>query len=207
MEMEAYIAKKTASTLGPSDPCWERASVAPLTFTWPEYSPIPYRTEARLVHSDEGVTVRLSSTEWPLRALSREPNTEVCEDSCMEFFFIPSLEGREYINIEVNPFGIPHVGLGEGRCGRRLLDISGEGLRIETAIRPGEGWSLSVFIPYTFIDRYFGTHTDEWRVNFYKCGDLTVKEHYATWSKVGTEAPDYHRPEFFGKLILSQEAL
>ncbi len=205
--MEAYIAKKAASPLGPSDPCWERAVVAPLTFTWPEYSPIPYRTEARLVHSDEGVTVRLSSTEWPLRALPREPNTEVCEDSCMEFFFIPSLEGREYINIEVNPFGIPHVGIGEGRMGRRLLDISGEGLRIETSIRPKEGWSLAVFIPYAFIDRCFGGHSDEWRVNFYKCGDLTVKEHYATWNKVETEAPDYHRPEFFGRLTLSQEAL
>ena len=37
--------------------------------------------------------------------------------------------------------------------------------------------------------------------NFYKCGDLTVNKHYLAWQPVGTERPDYHRPEYFGPMV------
>ena len=37
--------------------------------------------------------------------------------------------------------------------------------------------------------------------NFYKCGDDTTIPHFVTWNPVGTENPDYHRPEFFGKVL------
>jgi hypothetical protein len=37
--------------------------------------------------------------------------------------------------------------------------------------------------------------------NFYKCGDGTPEPHFVTWNPVGTENPDYHRPEFFGKVL------
>jgi hypothetical protein len=38
------------------------------------------------------------------------------------------------------------------------------------------------------------------RANFYKCGDKLAVPHYVTWNPVGTVAPDYHRPEYFGLL-------
>ena len=37
--------------------------------------------------------------------------------------------------------------------------------------------------------------------NFYKCGDETQKPHYLSWNPVKTSKPDFHRPEYFGKLI------
>ena len=40
------------------------------------------------------------------------------------------------------------------------------------------------------------------RANFYKCGDKTAHPHYLSWSPIHTEKPDFHRPEFFGELIL-----
>ena len=36
--------------------------------------------------------------------------------------------------------------------------------------------------------------------NFYKCGEETSEPHYVTWNPIGVENPDYHRPEFFGKV-------
>jgi hypothetical protein len=36
--------------------------------------------------------------------------------------------------------------------------------------------------------------------NFYKCGDETAVTHYVTWNPVKTNNPDYHQPEFFGKV-------
>ena len=38
--------------------------------------------------------------------------------------------------------------------------------------------------------------------NFYKCGDATLLPHYLSWSQIDTEQPDFHRPEFFGELLL-----
>jgi hypothetical protein len=36
--------------------------------------------------------------------------------------------------------------------------------------------------------------------NFYKCGDETAVAHYVTWNPIKTVNPDYHRPEYFGKV-------
>lgn len=41
----------------------------------------------------------------------------------------------------------------------------------------------------------------EAKANFYKCGDNTSKPHYLSWNPIGTESPDFHRPDFFGNLI------
>ena len=40
------------------------------------------------------------------------------------------------------------------------------------------------------------------RGNFYKCGDKTAHPHFVSWNPVGTPSPDFHRPEFFGELLL-----
>ena len=37
--------------------------------------------------------------------------------------------------------------------------------------------------------------------NFYKCGDKQVEPHYLSWNPVLTDNPDFHRPEYFGKVI------
>ena len=201
--MKEYIAAAVAAPLTAADPAWGSVPAAALDFRWADYFPSPFTTTAKLVHSPEGLTVRLETTEWPLRAMRTVCNEQICEDSCMEFFFIPNEVDAEYVNIEVNPFGVTHIGLGEGRHGRRLLDISEEGFSIETSIRFGKGWSATIFIPYTFIDRYFTAHTSVMRANFYKCGDLTVGKHFSVWSPIDLPKPDYHRPEFFGKITLA----
>ena len=40
------------------------------------------------------------------------------------------------------------------------------------------------------------------RANFYKCGDKTAHPHYLSWSPIDTPKPDFHRPDFFGELLL-----
>ncbi len=201
--MKEYIVGGIASPLAATDPVWSDVPATELDFCWQDCCPSPYTTVARLVHSPEGITVRLETTEWPLRATHTVCNGEICEDSCMEFFLTPNLTDKRYINIEVNPLGVTHVGLGESRYDRTLLDISGEGLVIETLITFERGWSVTIHIPYTFLDRYFGAHDSKMRANFYKCGDLTVTEHYSVWNPIDLPKPDYHCPEFFGSLILA----
>ena len=38
--------------------------------------------------------------------------------------------------------------------------------------------------------------------NCFKCGDLTAQEHYFSWNPIDLVDPDFHRPDFFGKMIL-----
>ncbi len=38
--------------------------------------------------------------------------------------------------------------------------------------------------------------------NFYKCADRTSSPHFLSWAPISTPEPDFHRPEFFSKIIL-----
>ena len=40
------------------------------------------------------------------------------------------------------------------------------------------------------------------RANFYKCGDDLRVPHFVSWSPIGVERPNFHKPEFFGHLHL-----
>ncbi|MDR2887465.1 MAG: hypothetical protein LBV26_05635, partial [Bacteroidales bacterium] len=41
----------------------------------------------------------------------------------------------------------------------------------------------------------------EWKANFYKIAENTSNPHYITWAKVDRPRPDWHVPEYFGRLI------
>ena len=40
------------------------------------------------------------------------------------------------------------------------------------------------------------------RGKFNKCAEATSQPHYLSWAPIKTPAPDFHRPEFFGDIIL-----
>ncbi|HEX9250722.1 MAG TPA: carbohydrate-binding family 9-like protein, partial [Ignavibacteriaceae bacterium] len=40
--------------------------------------------------------------------------------------------------------------------------------------------------------------------NFYKCGDETEFKHYGMWSLIENSTPDFHLPEYFGKIIFGK---
>jgi hypothetical protein len=69
-------------------------------------------------------------------------------------------------------------------------------------IKGDNRWALTMAIPLeTFFHHEIGDlRGKSFRANFYKCGDKLSNPHYVTWNPIGTEKPDYHRPEHFGKL-------
>ena len=205
--MKEYIAKKSNESLNICDEIWNRAEAVPLEFVWKDAFPSPYRTSARMIHSEEGVYVKMVTDEWPLRITTMELNGSICTDSCMEFFFTPNTTDKDYFNIEINPAGVTLTCIGEGRPDRKRLDITGEGVTVETLIRPLQGWELQLYVPYSFMKKHFSKVENIFLSNFYKCGDKTVIQHYSAWNEVVAPKPDYHRPECFGKIILSEEMI
>lgn len=166
-------------------------------------------TFAQLVFlKDKGLLCRMESHEKNLRAEVVEADGDTYQDSCMEFFinFNPEL-GNEYINLEGNPIGTLHCKYGKDRYERRPLTDFGCDVRpAAEAERFDGGWAVRYFIPVELIKIMFKretfAHGDVYKANFYKCGDMTDHPHFGMWNPVELEKLDFHRPDFFGELIL-----
>jgi hypothetical protein len=143
-------------------------------------------------------------------------NSDVCNDSCVEFFASVPEEPGNYFNLEINCCGALHLGYGPGRHKRRMVTPE-QATRIgifhsvpgpaRQESRDDSGWAVQVGLPFDFLSDFIGRPVSVqtgtlWRANFYRCGGLTDPQ-FACWSPVGTPRPDFHRPEYFGKLQFS----
>ena len=201
--MKEYIIKKiTEKTLSPEHPGWEQVEALQVDcFPWKGYFE-GIHTQVQLVYSDYGVTVRFITEERPLVSTKVEDNDYVCLDSCMEFFFRPEGEDR-YMNFEMNPLGTVYSGF--GAIGEReKIKLEKEKFLINSCIRPNQ-WVFHITIPWEFWSQYYGQCPERsFLANFYKCGNETGHQHYACWNPLLIEKPNFHRPDFFGRLLLEK---
>ena len=161
------------------------------------------RAFGQFCHDAEYLYVHLRAVEQDIRAEHVAPLSMVCEDSCLEFFFMPEGEDR-YFNFEINPNGCLHIGLGRNRNEReRIVPDNPKELFSIRTLRTAEGWETQYRIPAAFLRKYYPefVFSGILKANVYKCGDKTVHPHYLAWKPVGTAEPDYHRPEYFGEMI------
>jgi len=148
--------------------------------------------------------------EEELRAVHSQHNGMVCEDSCAEFFFCPYADDPRYINIEVNPIGTVHMAVGEGRHNRVMLPVSRiNAMDVRTTVYRGGArshWGLTFSLPYCMVAEIYNREPiaqgDTIRCNMYKCGDKLSKPHWGSWNPIGTERPDFHRPEYFTEVAI-----
>ncbi len=192
-------------------PDWDKINKAEISYAGWGTSYVP-ETYAQLVYQNgEGFHLKMTCKESNPKAVYTKYMDEVYKDSCMEFFVIVS--GERYLNIEMNSNGAMLSAIGADRNKRTpVSEIIGKYSEASAfpikAEKTADSWSLTVFISNDAISKIFGIDTSmlkagyAMRGNFYKCGDETESEHYVMWNPVKTENPDYHRPEFFGELIL-----
>lgn len=160
-----------------------------------------------------GLFLKYYVNEECTRAIYTQPNEPVYKDSCVEFFVLfPGASG--YYNFEFNAIGNILAAIGPSRNNREFLPAEVIG-NIDVLPSLGKDpfpeksgkvyWELTVFLPVSVLSK----HVSEFeknivlRANFYKCGDELSRPHYLCWSEIKTLAPDFHRPEYFGELILS----
>lgn len=199
--MRYQLAKTAINNPAIDSPEWEKASVAEIAVNrWTGYAKAP-RTTFQMLRSPEGIAVRFHTEETHLRAEVTEQNGEICTDSCVEFFLKPDNHDLNYLNFELNPKGILHLGIGAGRGGRRHLTTDRAIFDIVSVANEGD-WTLKFFIPDSFLLSLFAKISPVCKANAYKCGDFTDHEHYGMWSEVETVEPDFHVPDFFGTLVL-----
>ena len=123
----------------------------------------------------------------------------------MEFYLSPDIDDPHYMNFEINPVCATYISHAMSRFELRFLRESYDIFDIQSEINNDE-WNIYYKIPVDFLLNYFEKISDEFRGNFTKCADSSPHPHYNCWNIIETPYHDFHRPEFFGKLIFEKGA-
>ena len=151
----------------------------------------------------QGIVFHIKSLSPPERAENWEADSPVYEDSCLEAFV--SFDGKHYVNMEANSNGALLCAFGESRHNRISIAELGCEMPMVTAVEGPDFWEVFHFLPDNCIRHLFGSvpfKGMEFEGNFYACGDLCPAPYYSSWNPVNTPSPDFHRPEFFGRLLI-----
>lgn len=198
-----------------NDLIWEEVEFTTIgNFPWDkeDYKP---NVKVQLFHTKEAIHVKFTATEKSLVINSFEHNGSVYKDSCVEFFFAPIIGDKRYMNFEINAIGKLLLQIGETGAERETLVNEDYSIfNIKTSANKEnlaefndfKEWTVEYEIPFEFINKFYSdfklTENYQFKGNFYKCGDKTEIAHYGCWNKIDYHKPSFHRPEFFGDLIL-----
>ncbi|MFM1877702.1 MAG: hypothetical protein RLZZ241_568 [Bacteroidota bacterium] len=178
---------------------------------WEAFDYIP-KVNFRIAHDTNTLYLKFYVTENHILAQHTQTNASTHRDSCVEFFIDPDQSGG-YYNFEFNCIGTIHLAYGPDRNARQFVDpnLIKEAIFIESTLGNAPfaeqsgtfEWEMAVAInakafaltPELVFNSLIA------KANFYKCGDDTQIPHYISWSNIGTERPDFHRPEYFGTLL------
>lgn len=147
-----------------------------------------------------------------VKAAFTEDNDAVWQDSCVEAFFAAP-DGNGYFNFEMNCIatllaakrlsrneGVEHFPAEKMEQTIRFSTLPHEAFDEREGIHE---WSVVLGIPFTLLGSAEGVRPEKLRANFYKCADNTRIPHYVSWNPIDVASPDFHRPEFFGELVLA----
>lgn len=175
---------------------------------WENY---PYLPKVGFCMANAGTELwlKFDVREKHVLALETQTNGPVHKDSTVEFFI--SFDGNDYYNFEFNCIGTRHLAYGGGRGNRTpVAPEIAEQIRISSSLgkapfdeKTGDfSWEMVIAIPiscfvFSQLETLQGLRAT---ANFYKCGDNTSVPHFVSWNPIETLSPDFHRPEYFGKL-------
>lgn len=172
---------------------------------WPsvyDHAPLALFSIAR---SSQYIYVRFRAVENGLRAVNTANLSPVAQDSCVELF-LQVAGSPEYWNFEFNCIGTVNASHRVERPNATRLNdeqIASIKRYASCGCEPFDEkdgmheWSLTIAIPLELIGAIEAPYI---MANFYKCGDLTSHPHFLSWSPIPSEKPNFHQPQYFGKL-------
>jgi hypothetical protein len=162
-----------------------------------------------IAHDTQNIFLKFIVRESNVRAIYKNTNDPVYEDSCVEFFI--SFDKGHYYNLEFNCIGTVLGEYGKNRQNRVNLENDHLG---SIQVNPSLGtskiliedrktqWTLDVCLPASLFI-YSGLDSLKNKTascNFYKCGDGLKVPHYLSWNPIVSGKPDFHRPDYFGEI-------
>lgn len=172
-------------------------------------------TRVKIAGDDGAIYVIFRVEDRYVRAVTTGYQGNVCQDSCVEFFFTPNGDlSKGYFNLEMNCGGtalfafqqaprkgtisIPESEYNKIKVAHSLPKI------VDPEIEIPVTWTVEYRIPIEIMEKYcpvtFPASKVTWQANFYKCADRTSHPHWLAWSRVDFPTPQFHLPESFGVL-------
>jgi len=214
-----YLIRRTALPIEidslPDDAAWawaERAEIDQFPWTRHEFYP---QTIVRALYDDAHLYLLFECREKYIYASRTEPQSAVFRDNCVELFANPGEDlSRPYLNFEFNCLAALLLQCGHEISGR-INAASGAVAQVRCKATFEEPvdlqdesvktWYLEAAIPFSLFVEMAGAEPPRsgsvWRGNFNKCATSTREKHWATWARVGTPKPHFHKPEYFGQLV------
>jgi Carbohydrate-binding family 9 len=169
----------------------------------------PYKPKVAfsIAHAEGFIYLKYYVSEQQIRAVNNATNGSVWEDSCVEFFV--NFDDTGYYNLECNAIGTILMCFGAERNNREILPAEViEKIQFQSTIQNNkEGktidWTMTLAIPLSIFTYHpkLSLKGKTCNANFYKCGDKLAEPHFIAWSNIDTPKPDFHRPDFFGRLV------
>lgn len=198
---------------------WNDAETAELTNLRQESSDHKPQVFVRLFHDNDHIYGMYKVIDRYVKVTHVNFQDSVCRDSCVEFFFKPSV-GPGYFNLEMNAGGtfLIYYVRNNHQLGEAYVDFSevdekyGKLIQVKTSmpktvdpeITTPVTWYAQFAIPTNALEHYCGKTGDltgkQWRCNFYKCADKCSHPHWLSWAPV--PVCNFHLPECFQPLNL-----
>ena len=181
------------------------------SLNWPGEFPYRPLTVITAAHSAKCLYIDVLVRCNYLRAVNYTDNSPVREDSCVAFYVAPRHDVDAYWAFEFNCVGT----INAERCIRQkdftplpaeilssVRRFASVGKRPFQEIEGSFIWSVVVAIPLEIIGVEYDGKPVRMKGNFNKCAEATSQPHYLSWAPINTPFPDFHRPEFFGDIVL-----
>jgi hypothetical protein len=166
------------------------------------------------LHHGQAVWLWFQVADRYVRATRTAYQSNVCKDSCVEFFFAPR-PGGGYFNLELSASGAwlfhykPAAGPAVAvpwEVGQQVAVQSSFPGPVEPELPGPFTWHLTVRLPLTALAPYVGDlgplPGQRWTANFFKCGSETSHPHWAAWQPLG-ESCAFHQPARFAPLLFA----
>lgn len=175
--------------------------------------------QAKMMYDSINLYVIFRVNDKFVRCLVTEYNGPVYEEPAVEFFFSPDPENPgKYFNLEINCGGTPLMQYNDFTAKTQNFIKAEDIKKIEIAhslpqvvdpeISEPVTWTIEYSIPLAMLEKYakviYPKPGIEWRANFYKIAEKGSSVHFLTWSVVDNPEPNFHLPQFFGKLKFEQ---
>ncbi|MEJ1238577.1 carbohydrate-binding family 9-like protein [Chryseolinea sp. T2] len=178
----------------------------------PRFTPV---TEAKACYDSANIYVIFRVEDKFVKSTVTEYNGNVSGDSCVEFFFSPDTTHPDhYFNLEINAGGTPLIFF-ITKPWTEVLRLPDDAIRqieiahslpkvVDPEIQKPVTWTIEYRIPIRMLRQFANVTLPKagvvWPANFYKTGSKTSNPHYYTWSPVSNPVPNFHLPEYFGRI-------
>ena len=186
------------------------AEVSIDSVNWKEQFPYKPLAVANVAHDGKYIYVDFFVRCNYLRAVNYEDNSPVSQDSCVEFFVSPKCDNH-YWNFEFNCIGTINASHRSQRNNPtrltheeldRVKRYCSCGNRPFNEVEGLFAWNVLIAVPLDLIGVKYEGKPIEMKGNFNKCASGTSQPHYLSWNPIVSEKPDFHRPEYFARIVL-----